>query len=196
MQLLSLVPSETQNSGFLKFMSAQNVAVAAARIKILSPPPTCSYVPHCASCENVAVAPARINISKSGMAHRTLLSSKSSKHDSNYQHYWNSWFLLFIIQLHFCANNASNSKHSWSSWFCLFLTTSNFSSYFKRKPYILLRWCFLYSSQLSPRSQFWWTTQHNIHIFRSPQINCSHVGFITTTKMMKFMSNYKHSWNA
>jgi len=113
--------------------------------------------------------------------------------------------IISIIGVHdFCSSssscifvqNASNSKHSGSSWFCLFSTTSNFSSYFQRKPYILLRWCFLYSSQLSPRSQFWWKTQHNIHIFRSPEIICSHVGFIATTKMIKFSSNYKHSWNA
>ena len=104
MPCLSLVPGETQNYGFLKFMIAQNVAVAPARLKILSPPGIRSYATHFASCENVAVAPARINISKYCMVQRTLLSSTSSKIDGNYKHSWNSWFLLFIIQFHFCWN--------------------------------------------------------------------------------------------
>ena len=43
-------------------MIAQNVAVAPARLNILSRSSIRSYAPHCASCEHVAVAPARIKI--------------------------------------------------------------------------------------------------------------------------------------
>ena len=159
-----------------------------------SVPPICSYVPHCASCEDVAVAPARINISKYGMALRTLLSSKSSKNDSKYQHYWNSWFLLFIIQLHLCSKTqVILSILGVPGFVCVRLSFIFFI--FLMEKHIFCNCCYFACAIFSPQFQFWRKTTTKYQHFQVPKFGGSHtrsVGSMQNAK--KNERDFNQNW--
>ena len=101
MRFLSLVPSETHNSGFLKFMISQNVAVVPARIKI----PHCLKLfficSHLLAHEKVAVAPTRIKISMFSTLCPHLLHSKSSKNLKHLHQSWTAYVFVLCALMHF-----------------------------------------------------------------------------------------------
>ena len=101
MRFLSLVLANIHNSGFLKFMISQNVAVAPARIKI----PHCLKLfficSHLLAHEKVAVAPTRIKISMFSTLCPHLLHSKSSKNLKDLHQSWTAYVFVLCALMHF-----------------------------------------------------------------------------------------------
>ena len=106
MRFLSLVLANIHNSGFLKFMISQNVAVAPARIKIPYRPKLFFICSHLLAHEKVAVAPTRIKISMFSTLCPHLLHSKSSKNHKDLHQSWTAYVFVLGAHMHFRSNTS------------------------------------------------------------------------------------------